>query len=363
MKPHTLSHSTLAFTLVELLTVMVIFGILAALLLPVLSRSQLRAKRIVCENNLEQIGLAFHAFSNDHAGKFPMAVSTNENGSLEYVQSGFGAGLVFYTAYRHFQALSGELVVPRVLVCPADMQRAAASNFPALQNDNVSYYVGVDATFDKPASILAGDRNLATNAPAQPTILQFGFTGNLRWTWELHQYQGNVLFADGHVEELNNSTLPSIANNLPAPENLFLPSVAPVHASGGTAGYGSASPSDSAANQTTPPPAASPAANAPVPSPINSSADEQFYRTSTIPVESQPPAAVAATPSAPVELDSGAIPSSGNADSAMSPFNQHLTRFLQHLIEWGYLLLWLLLLLYLIYKLRQRARRKEAHSF
>ena len=65
-----------AFTLVELLCVIAIIGLLAALLLPVLNQSEARAKRIGCENNLHQVGIAFQIFTHDHDGKFPMSVST-----------------------------------------------------------------------------------------------------------------------------------------------------------------------------------------------------------------------------------------------------------------------------------------------
>jgi prepilin-type N-terminal cleavage/methylation domain-containing protein len=47
-----------AFTLVELLVVIAVIGILLALLLPVLSGSKERAKRLQCRNNLHQVGLA-----------------------------------------------------------------------------------------------------------------------------------------------------------------------------------------------------------------------------------------------------------------------------------------------------------------
>jgi prepilin-type N-terminal cleavage/methylation domain-containing protein len=70
-----------AFTLVELLTVIAIIGILAALLLPVLAEGKARAKRLWCESNLEQVGLAFHIFANDHHGRFPMDVPMNDGGA------------------------------------------------------------------------------------------------------------------------------------------------------------------------------------------------------------------------------------------------------------------------------------------
>ncbi len=242
MKSHPGSDRTRAFTLVEMLVVIAIIGILAALLLPVLNQSKIRAKRIWCINDLSQTGIAFHTFANDHSGKFPMAVSINDGGSMEYVQSGFSSGLTFYTAFYHFQVLSNDLVSPRMLVCPVDL-RTAAINFQALQNSNLSYFIGATATFEKPESMLAGDRNLATNSPAQPTIMGLGSAGRLWWTWEMHQYKGNILFSDGHVDQWNDPSFDS--GNITASEkqSLFLPSVAPVYyAAGPSGGYGSGWP-------------------------------------------------------------------------------------------------------------------------
>src|SRR5208283_1724886 len=176
-----------AFTLVELLCVIAIIGLLAALLLPVLNQSEARAKRIGCENNLHQAGIAFQIFTHDHDGKFPMSVSTNEGGAAEFVQSGYTVGGEFYFSFRQFQVLSNELSMPSVLTCPTD-PRLPATIFGALQNSSLSYFIGVKAEFPKPDSILAGDRNLTANSLPNPSILHIEADNPLRWTWELHQF-------------------------------------------------------------------------------------------------------------------------------------------------------------------------------
>jgi prepilin-type processing-associated H-X9-DG protein len=188
-----------AMTLVELFVVLAIIAVLAAMLLPALMKSEPRALRIQCVNDLKQVGLAFRIWEGDHGDRYPMAVpSTGTNGgSMEFLSGP--------NAFRTFLVMSNELSTPRVLLCPeeTDKDRFMATNFTGFCNSNISFFVGIDAAEINPAMILSGDHNITNGTPIRNGLLRLTTNTVTRWTSEIHNKVGNILLADGSVQQLS----------------------------------------------------------------------------------------------------------------------------------------------------------------
>jgi hypothetical protein len=209
-------------TLIEVLMVVAVLLLLAAVFLPTLNHGPARAPRIQCVNNLKQIALADRVWEGDHGDTYPLFVPGTNGGTMDFTSGP--------NAWRHFQVMSNEISTPKILFCPAetDPGRFVATNFIHLNNSNLSFFVGLVPNDTNPALILAGDHNITNGAPVRNALL--GLTTNQRagWTAEVHHEVGNVALADGSVQEVSSAGLQTaVANSGVATNWLQMPILGP----------------------------------------------------------------------------------------------------------------------------------------
>ena len=113
-----------AFTLVELLLVIGIIAILAALLVPALAAAQAKGKRVACLDNLKQSALSFQMYTADNDGKLAQNYPLVQTGTNSWVQgdmkvSGDSTNKAFIRQGK-FYPYASQVAQYR---CPADSSR------------------------------------------------------------------------------------------------------------------------------------------------------------------------------------------------------------------------------------------------
>ena len=142
-------HGNAAFTLVELLVVIVVIAILAGLMLPVMGLIRARGDSIQCTSNLRQIGIAIGGYVGDNDGVLPGPVIAGQ-----------------LPTYKSTDTTSLALILAKYLnipTAPAGTQKAPVFLCPAYAKSNPA--------LDKPVYLVADISNAA------PAASPFGVTG------------------------------------------------------------------------------------------------------------------------------------------------------------------------------------------
>ena len=200
MKLFKTSRGNSALTLVDVVLSVAVIVFIMFVFLPAFLPRRRGAVGINCISNLKQVDLAFRLWSGDNNDRYPMKYYTNEVGQALFLNAA--------NSFLYFQVMSNELSNLKVLVCPADLKRSAATNFATdFNGTHLSYFVGMDASEEKPQSFLAGDSNITNAKTNNNGLMELTTNQIVTWTSERHTGGGNIAMADGSVQQFSTSAL------------------------------------------------------------------------------------------------------------------------------------------------------------
>jgi prepilin-type processing-associated H-X9-DG protein/prepilin-type N-terminal cleavage/methylation domain-containing protein len=187
-----------AFTLIELLVVISIIGILAGMLVPVLSSAKRKARATQCVNHLRQMSMATFLYAEENAGHLPYAWYDSDDNSVNNFYS-LLMPVLYNTAFDGYYDFER-----KVFACPTRLTEPLVGPSPF----KVSYGMNQFNSVKFPNSKTRRLAEAQANTPATTLLMaDAAYTHNhepLRdfdpyFVGYRHSTRANIAFYDGHV--------------------------------------------------------------------------------------------------------------------------------------------------------------------
>jgi len=151
-----------AFTLIELLVVIAIIAILAALLLPALSRAKKMAENSMCMSNMHQWGVAIRMYSADNDGYFPNMGRDHIRNSADFEWVSGSMLNNFFPHYLLKLNKGSHTQRENLLFCPTDKfhRFVHKRNFQSALNGGL---IGYKTIFSNDLTVASGNNNYKIN--------------------------------------------------------------------------------------------------------------------------------------------------------------------------------------------------------